>query len=73
MVATSDHITIKVDEEALKAQIDAVIAEALKEASLKLRWAADVLDPEFLDIQNKMRDEWIKSEVERRLGGSENG
>jgi hypothetical protein len=68
MVAMPDrHITIKVDEEALKAQIDAVIEEALKEASLKLRWAADALDTKFYDEQVKAHDEWIKSEVERRL------
>lgn len=56
------EVKITIDQDALRAQIDEAIATALREASLKLRMAADDLDPSFWPRQEAyMNDERNKS------------
>ncbi len=40
-------IDIRIDEAALRERVSHVISEEIKQFSLKLRWAADSLDPQF--------------------------
>lgn len=48
MTATPDHITITVDEEALREQVRKVIQSEFIEMGRRLRFAADIFDPGFL-------------------------
>lgn len=57
-----DHITITVDENALRAQVQKVVEEELVAASWALRRAADQLDPAFLENHRK----WQEEETTRR-------
>ena len=47
MTGTPDHITITVDEEALRKQVASIIQDEKREASMALRRAADALDPDW--------------------------
>lgn len=62
-MANVPPLEIKIDQDAIRDQIRDGINEALREASVKLRTAADALDPEFV----KWQDEWINGQVEARL------
>lgn len=63
-MAEMTPIDIRIDEDAIKKQVETAITDALIAASVKLRIVADALDPDFL----KYQDEWIEDEVERRVG-----
>jgi hypothetical protein len=63
MAIAPDHITITVDEEALRKQIGGIVHDEMKEASLALRRAADALDPEWPKehqawLENHLRAKW---------------
>lgn len=60
-------LEIKIDQEAIRAQVSEGITEALREASIKLRTAADALDPEFLKYQDEWIEDKVNSKVEARL------
>lgn len=60
-------LEIKIDQDAIRDQIRDGINEALREASVKLRTAADVLDPEFLKWQDKWIEDRVNSLVKARL------
>lgn len=60
-------LEIKIDQDAIRDQVREGITEALREASIKLRMAADAFDPTFLDEQNKWIEDRINSKVEARL------
>lgn len=45
MASTPDHITITVDEVALREQVRKAVREELREVSRRLHMAADVIDP----------------------------
>lgn len=62
-MAEMTPLDIRIDEDALKKQVESAITDALRDASMKLRVSADALDPDFL----KYQDEWIEQEVERRV------
>lgn len=62
-MAEKTPLDIRIDEDALKKQVESAITDALRDASMKLRVSADALDPDFL----KYQDEWIEQEVERRV------
>lgn len=62
-MASVPPLEIKIDQDAIRAQVSEGIAEALRGASWKLRQAADALDPEFV----KYQDEWIEQEIQRRV------
>ena len=62
-MAEMPPIDIRIDEDALKKQVESAITDALRDASMKLRFAADALDPDYL----KYRDEWVEEEIERRV------
>lgn len=62
MAQTPDHINITIDEDALRKQVQEVVDEALKEASLKLRLAADALNPGFME---KVLDDNARYAVEQ--------
>jgi hypothetical protein len=49
MAQTPDHINITIDQDALRKQVQAAIGEALNDASMKLRLAADALNPGFME------------------------
>lgn len=62
-MATSEPIRIQIDPEALRSQIRDVIREEMQAASLRLRFAADALDPEFMpkfeaDMTTYLRKQW---------------
>lgn len=63
MATTPDHITITVDEGALREQVQGIVNQELIAASWRLRAAADALYPGFHDEQDK----WQESEIERRV------
>lgn len=44
MANTPNHITIQVDEEALREQVEATVRKVLFDMSMRLRFAADSLD-----------------------------
>lgn len=63
MAVTPDHITITVDEKALREQVQTVVTQAMREASWSLRRAADTLDPEFMPthlkvVEASFRKQW---------------
>lgn len=62
-MAEMTPIDIRIDEDAIKKQVESAITDALRGTSMKLRVAADALDPDFL----KYQDEWVEQEVERRV------
>lgn len=44
MIDTPKHITIQVDEEALRSQVQDAVDGSLRAAAMQLRYAADTLD-----------------------------
>lgn len=62
-MAEMTPIDIRIDEEAIKKQVETAVTEALVAASMKLRLAADDLDPKFLEVWDQMREQ----EIERRV------
>lgn len=60
MASNSNNITIQIDEQALRDQIDQAISEAFLNAAGNLRHAADILDGgKFWDVQSEYhRDEY---------------
>lgn len=64
MNQTTDPITIKIDGEALRIQVEGAIAKAMEEAAWQLRNAADILDRGKW-IEDHAR--WTKEDVERRV------
>lgn len=62
-MAKLEPIEIKIDQDAVKAQIHDAITQALADASFKLRWAADALFPQFQDDQEK----WIEEQIQKRV------
>lgn len=61
MAETPDHITITVDEVALRKQIDGIVQECLQAASWKLRQAADNLEPDFMkNLMEEQKTYWRK-------------
>ncbi|UOE45924.1 hypothetical protein [Agromyces larvae] len=62
MAETPNHITITVDEDALRAQVQRVIGEELREAAFALRRAADALDPEWIAEHNA----WVEADALKR-------
>lgn len=72
MATTPDHITITVDEEALRRQIHGIIQQEVKEFSYALRRAADALDPEYATwLENHLRAKWEAEQVKPdKRGGS---
>lgn len=64
MNQTTDPITIKIDGEALRIQVEGAIAKAMEGAAWQLRDAADILDRgKWIDEHSQ----WTKEEVERRV------
>lgn len=59
-------IDIRIDEDAIKKQVESAITDALKAASMKLRFAADALDPEFLELDRQWEEE-VERRVDNRL------
>jgi hypothetical protein len=70
MAKTPDHITITVDEVALRAQIDRIVQESTREASMALRRAADALDPNFMDRFLAANKAWWREDWEKEAAGS---
>lgn len=60
-MATMPDIKIQLDEEALKEQMRGALREIFDEFSIKLRMAADNLNPQFLDDQGK----WLREAEEQ--------
>lgn len=56
-------INIQIDEESLRNQVASALQGSLLDLSIKLREAADALDPEFIRAQN----EWIKKDIEEQV------
>lgn len=71
MAATPNHITIQVDEEALREQLETIIQKALEEMSMRMRFAADALDKsKWLDEFHEFHQNELK---EARKKGFEEG
>lgn len=66
-MANVPPLEIKIDQDAIREQVREGIAEALQDASIKFRMAADALDPTFLERQDKWIEDEINSKVEARL------
>lgn len=62
MADTPDHITITVDEDALRKQIQGIIGEELRAASFGLRRAADTLDPNWM-VEHS---DWLEAELRKK-------
>ena len=60
-------IDIRIDEKALREQVRKILGEEIKQFSQKLRWAADVLDPEWVDGFEKFQKEQIDKAYQRGL------
>jgi hypothetical protein len=72
MSAAPDHITITVDEKALREQVRGIINNEMREMALKLRHAADVLDPEFMPrIREWHREELLREQKAAKKGVTE--
>lgn len=57
----SPQITLQINEAELKAQVEAIVIDSLREAGGRLRAAADALDPEsFPSILAWHREQWEK-------------
>ncbi|USH44473.1 hypothetical protein SEA_CASSITA_18 [Microbacterium phage Cassita] len=66
-MANIPPLEIKIDQDAIRDQVKSGIEEALREASIKFRMAADALDPSFRDAQEKWIEDAINSKVEARM------
>lgn len=66
-MANVPPLEIKIDQDAIRDQVREGITDALREASIKFRMAADALDPTFLDEQDKWIEDRINTKVEARL------
>lgn len=53
-VAEMPNINIQIDQEALREQVGGVIKSELREAAMRLRFAADQLDPGWIVEHNEM-------------------
>lgn len=56
-------VDIRIDEEALRQQVRKAVEGVILDFSMRLRTAADSLDPQFL----KHQDQWIEDEIDRRV------
>lgn len=63
MGAVPETIVVKIDQEALAEQVAEAVSKAHRSVSLKLREAADMLDPEFMENHNK----WLSAQAPRSL------
>lgn len=66
-MANVPPLEVKIDQDAIRDQVREGITEALREASVKFRTAADALDPTFVAEQDKWIEDMINSKVEARL------
>lgn len=62
-------INIQIDQEALRTQVQSVIQAELRAAAMKLRLAADQLDPEWINEHNKMIEDYARQQWEAEQGG----
>lgn len=68
MANPAKHITIQVDEEALREQVENSVRKVLFDMSMRLRFAADSLDNnEWINGFNANREEEAKQAYERGL------
>lgn len=66
MATTPNHITIQVDEDALRKQVEEAIEKVLQEMSMRLRFAADHLDKsEWINGFNEIHQQELKRSYER--------
>jgi hypothetical protein len=67
MAAAPDHINITIDQDALREQVQKTVNEALEQASLKLRLAADELNPGFMEKLLKDHAQYAVEEERKRV------
>lgn len=70
-MATPEPISIQIDPEALRKQVQGVIGQELREASMHLRRAADALDPEFMPEHNAHMETYFRQKWEAEQGGDQ--
>jgi len=65
-MAETPSINIQIDEQALRDQIDKTVQGALREASMRLRFAADALDnSEWIKGFEEHQEQRLRDEYER--------
>lgn len=65
-MAETPSINIQIDEQALRDQIDRTVQDALREASMRLRVAADALDNrEWIKGFEEHQEQRLRDEYER--------
>ncbi|WP_067198897.1 hypothetical protein [Microbacterium sp. XT11] len=65
-MAESPSINIQIDEQALRDQIDKTVQDAFREASMRLRLAADALDGgEWIRGFEEHQEQRLRDEYER--------
>lgn len=70
-MAEMTPIDIRIDEDAIKKQVETAVTEALVAASMKLRVAADSLNPGFLDWWHENQEQEIERRVAQALKAKE--
>lgn len=68
MPETPNHITIQVDQDALRKQVEDTLTKVFQEMSMRLRFAADELDKsDWINGFNEIHQQELKKAHERGI------